>query len=117
MALEGLAGCRAVAFAGIARPKRFRDMVGRLGVEVAAFIPFRDHHRYSPFDLGEVAAAARRHGARVAVTTEKDAVRLGGVAPPAGLAIHVLSIAMDVVWEAHAFWSVLMGQPAPSGEV
>jgi tetraacyldisaccharide 4'-kinase len=114
---EGLAGCRAVAFAGIARPNRFRDMVVRLGVEVAAFIPFRDHHRYSPFDLGEVAAAARRHGARVAVTTEKDAARLAGVAPPAGLPIHVLSIAMEVVWEARVFWSVLTGQPAPPGEV
>ena len=116
MSPEGLAGCRAVAFAGIARPSRFRDMVARLGVEVAAFISFRDHHRYSPFDLGEVAAAARRHGARVLVTTEKDAIRLAGVTLPPGLSIQVLSIAMDVVWEAQAFWSVLMGQPAPPGQ-
>ncbi len=109
---EGLAGRRAVAFAGIASPHRFRDTVARLGLEVAAFIPFRDHHRYSPFDLGEVAAAARRHGAEIAVTTEKDAVRLAGLALPAGLSIQALSIAMDVVWEARAFWSVVAGQPA-----
>lgn len=106
---KALAGRRVVAFAGIARPGRFREMVVRLGVEVAAFIPFRDHHRYSAFDLGEIAAAARRHGTDVAVTTEKDAVRLAGLSAPPGLSCRALRIAMDIVWGAPTFWSAVTG--------
>ena len=104
-----LAGRRAVAFAAIARPGRFRDMVGTLGVEVAAFVPFRDHHRYSSFDLGEIAAAARRRGAEIAVTTEKDAVRLAGLPLPDTLPIKVLRITMEMVWGAAAFWAAVAG--------
>ncbi len=106
---EGLAGARAVAFAGIARPERFRDMATRLGLEIAAFLTFRDHHPYTPSDLVAIAAAARQHRADLAVTTEKDAVRLRGLPLPAGLPFHVLRIAMDVVWNAPVFWDAVTG--------
>ncbi len=112
---DGLAGARAVAFAGIARPERFRETVARLGLEIAAFLPFRDHHVYTPFDLSAVAAAARRHRADLAVTTEKDAVRLTGLSLPGGLSFQALRIAMDVVWNAPLFWDTL-SLSLPEGE-
>jgi tetraacyldisaccharide 4'-kinase len=107
---EGLAGARAVAFAGIAQPERFREMAGRLGLEIAAFLPFPDHHPYMPSDLVAIAAAARQHRADLAVTTEKDAIRLAGLPLPAGLSFRVLRIAMDVVWNAPLFWDAVAGQ-------
>jgi len=107
---EALAGRRALAFAGIARPARFQEMAEALGVEVAAFLPFRDHHAYRGFDVAAIAAAARRHGAEIALTTEKDAVRLAGLPLPDGLAFKALRIGMQVVWNAPAFWEVVGGR-------
>ncbi len=107
-----LVGRRAVAFAGIARPSRFRELVAALGIEVAAFLPFRDHHPYTPSDLAAIAAAARRHEAEIAVTTEKDAVRLAGLALPSAFPIQVLRIAMEMAWGATAFWAAVTAPPA-----
>ena len=62
------------------------------------------------------AAAARRHGAEIALTTEKDAVRLTGLPLPAALACKALRIAMQVAWNASAFWEAVAGRgEAPSG--
>jgi tetraacyldisaccharide 4'-kinase len=40
---------------------------------------FRDHHRYSQQDLDGAVREARQAGADLIVTTDKDAVRLGGL--------------------------------------
>jgi tetraacyldisaccharide 4'-kinase len=64
------------AVAGIASPERFFDDVRRLGHELAGTRSFPDHHSYSRQELGRLADAARRAGADVIVTTEKDYVRL-----------------------------------------
>ncbi len=111
---EGLAGGRALAFAGIARPGRFREMAVRLGLEITAFVPYRDHHVYTSSDLSAIATAARQQGADLAVTTEKDAVRLLGLPLPTGLPFQALRIAMDVVWNAPMFWDAVTG-PGPAG--
>lgn len=107
---DALAGVRAVAFAGIARPERFQATAERLGIRVVAFLSFRDHHRYRPFDMAAIAAAARRHGADAAVTTEKDAVRLSDVELPAGLSFRALRIAAEVTWGAPGFWAAVAEQ-------
>lgn len=114
VAPEGFAGRRVVAFAGIARPDPFKALVEHLGMAVAAFLPFRDHHPYTPGDVGSIVAAARRQGADFAVTTEKDAVRLASLPAPEGLSIKVLRIGMQVVWGAAAFWARVAGAPHPA---
>ncbi len=90
---------RAFLLAAIARPERFeRDVVG-CGVAVAGRAFFRDHHRFRPEDLAQVATDARAAGATAIATTAKDAVRLEG-APALGLPVLVLAIAADVADEA-----------------
>jgi tetraacyldisaccharide 4'-kinase len=64
-----------VAFAGLARPEKFFDMLERLGADVADAAPFADHHPYSEDDLVMLERMAADHGARL-ITTEKDAARL-----------------------------------------
>jgi tetraacyldisaccharide 4'-kinase len=65
-----------VAVAGIARPDAFFADLAAAGWQLAARLPFGDHH---PFTAADVAAIARRvqdTGAASVLTTEKDAVRL-----------------------------------------
>jgi len=68
------------AVAGIARPRRFFDDLAARGCRVTGTITYADHHRYSNADIARVAAAARRTGAQVVATTEKDRVRMPAVA-------------------------------------
>ena len=66
---------RAVAFCGIGSPDRFRFDLEQLGIELALFESFRDHHRYRVSELRRLVQAAARLDAAL-VTTEKDRVRL-----------------------------------------
>jgi tetraacyldisaccharide 4'-kinase len=71
------AGARVVAVAGIARPERFFRALRAQGWNVVAEVAYRDHHWYTPRDLAEINNAAQESHARIVVTTEKDAVRVG----------------------------------------
>lgn len=71
------AGARVVAVAGIARPERFFRAVRSQGWNVVADLPYADHHWYTARDLAEINNAAQAAHARIVVTTEKDAVRIG----------------------------------------
>ncbi len=69
---------RPVAFCGIARPKNFFLQLRTAGVEPAAHAVYRDHHAYSEKDVRELLSLRQSSGAGGFVTTEKDAVNLGG---------------------------------------
>jgi tetraacyldisaccharide 4'-kinase len=71
-----LKGFSAYAFSGIARPERFEDDLRGLGVRLAGSRRFADHHPFRRRDLEEIALEARRSGAQVLMTTEKDMVRI-----------------------------------------
>jgi tetraacyldisaccharide 4'-kinase len=66
---------RALAFCAIGDPDSFRSGVAAEGVEIVAFEPRRDHHRYDESELRGLRARAASLDA-VLVTTEKDRVRL-----------------------------------------
>ena len=72
-----LRGKRVCAFCGIGAPERFRATLAALGADVAAFLPFPDHHRYGQADLTAIEERSRACRVEAMVTTEKDAVRLG----------------------------------------
>jgi len=75
-ALDGAAGARVWLLAGIARPGRFADTARRAGFLVVGESFFADHHRFTERDLDRTGAAARRAGADLVLTTEKDLARL-----------------------------------------
>lgn len=76
LGLERLTGQRLLAASGIANPSRFEATLVQLGAFVVARRIFPDHHRYSTADLESINEAARKSGASMVVTTEKDMVKL-----------------------------------------
>jgi len=69
---------RPVVFCGIARPQNFLLQLRTAGVDPAAEAFFRDHHAYTEKDVSDLLALQQRSEAGGFVTTEKDAVNLGG---------------------------------------
>jgi tetraacyldisaccharide 4'-kinase len=67
---------RAGVFCGLGNPQSFRRTLQAMGVEVAEWIDFGDHHRYRPRELRHIAQQMASRGATALVTTEKDAVNL-----------------------------------------
>lgn len=75
-----------VAFAGLARPEKFHDTLRAIGLNVVAFVPLPDHHKYSKTDIARLVALGRQLGADL-ITTEKDATKLPPDFTPAVLPI------------------------------
>lgn len=71
-----LAKKRITAFCGIARPRRFFDLLAKTGLEVAASWTFPDHYPYSRAALQKIVRCSQKAGAEAMVTTEKDSVKL-----------------------------------------
>ena len=71
---DALRGKPLVAFAGIARPEKFFEGLGRAGAHLVETLSFPDHHAYTPEDLALLTQCTPEGAIRV--TTGKDAVRL-----------------------------------------
>ncbi len=69
---------RPVVFCGIARPLNFLLQLHAANIEPVAQAFYRDHHAYSEKDVRELLDLKTKSGAGGFVTTEKDAVNLGG---------------------------------------
>jgi tetraacyldisaccharide 4'-kinase len=69
---------RPVVFCGIARPQNFLLQLRAAGIDPVAEAFFRDHHAYTEKDMRELLQLRLRSEAGGFVTTEKDAVNLGG---------------------------------------
>jgi len=67
-----------LAFCAIARPQHFFVQLRNAGVDLAGEASFRDHHQYTEKDIRELMVMAKRSEADGFVTTEKDAINLGG---------------------------------------
>lgn len=65
-----------VAFCGIGNPEGFRRTLAGLGAEVRDFRAYPDHHPYGRPDVDELIGWARDRGAALALTTQKDSVKL-----------------------------------------
>jgi tetraacyldisaccharide 4'-kinase len=72
-------GWNCFVMCGIGNPRAFSDDLLQIGMNVAGEHFFRDHHRYSQQDLDGAVGEARQAGADLIVSTDKDAVRLGGL--------------------------------------
>ena len=69
---------RPVVFCGIARPQNFMLQLRKAGIEPAAEAVYRDHHAYTESDIRELLTLREKSEAGGFVTTEKDAINLGG---------------------------------------
>ncbi len=69
---------RPVAFCGIARPRNFFAQLRIAGIDSAAEAVYRDHHQYEKGDIAELLRLKSASDAGGFVTTEKDAINLGG---------------------------------------
>jgi tetraacyldisaccharide 4'-kinase len=67
---------RAVGFCGLGNPHSFRRTLEELGVDLADWVEFEDHHRYRPHEVERLASRALAEGAAALVTSEKDVVNL-----------------------------------------
>ncbi len=74
-------GQKVLAFAGIANPERFFSTLESLGATIVERRAFADHHPFSEVEARDLLTVAERSGAAL-VTTEKDLVRLSGMAGP-----------------------------------
>jgi tetraacyldisaccharide 4'-kinase len=75
--LDRLRGRPVAAFCGLGNPEAFRHTLLGLGARVNAFRTFPDHHAYTRADVEDLTAWARRQEPdTVAVTTQKDLVKL-----------------------------------------
>jgi len=98
LGLERLTGQRLLAASGIANPSRFEATLVQLGAFVVARRIFPDHHRYSTADLESINEAARKSGASMVVTTEKDMVKLTCLdLAKAEVPFYALSISLELV--------------------
>ena len=70
-----LRGRQVVAYAGIGRPSKLFDSLRQIGADIAAEVPFPDHHRFTHRDAERLNALAGDHRALL-VTTEKDLARM-----------------------------------------
>jgi tetraacyldisaccharide 4'-kinase len=102
---QGVPG-RPVAFCGIARPQNFMLQLRKAGIEPAAEAVYRDHRAYTERDIRELLALKAKSEADGFVTTEKDAINLGGyfsaLAP-----IAVVPVKMELLDAANAVDTML----------
>ncbi|MFQ5669434.1 MAG: tetraacyldisaccharide 4'-kinase [Acidobacteriota bacterium] len=93
-AASSLADVPVAAFAGLARPDSFRSTLEALGARVVHFVGLEDHHAYTMEEAHRLVEDGFRKGARLVLTTSKDAARLPHRWIPSRLA--VLDIEMVV---------------------
>jgi tetraacyldisaccharide 4'-kinase len=92
--LEELRDQRVVAFCGIGNPAGFRHTLEGLGCRVERWREFPDHHDFTREDVEELAGLVRESGARFAVCTRKDLVKLR-VPAIAGIPLRAVSVELS----------------------
>jgi len=83
------------AFCGIAHPLDFFHTLEQVPVQIVNQNYFPDHHVYSMEELKTIENRARETGAKLIVTTEKDAVKLKGHA--FALPVYAVRIALEIL--------------------
>ncbi len=94
---------KVLAFAGIGRPEKFYATLRELSLEIVETRDFPDHHPYTDGEIEELLQRAATLDA-VAITTEKDAVRLSPQ-----YRSRVTTLPIEVVWRDPAAIEGLLG--------
>lgn len=95
-----------VAFCGIARPKQFFLQLHTAGITPVTEAVFRDHHAYVEQDIRDLRRLAVENEGDGFVTTEKDAINLGGLFS-ALAPMSVVPVRMDLLDAGRAIETML----------
>jgi tetraacyldisaccharide 4'-kinase len=93
--LEGLRDQAVAAFCGIGNPEGFRRTLDPLCSRIAAFRVFPDHHGYTAQDVAALSSWASASRGDLALTTQKDLVKLRTSALGA-LPLRALRIGLEI---------------------
>jgi tetraacyldisaccharide 4'-kinase len=74
--LSHLKNLKIGVISGIASPESFEQGLRNLGADLILTQSYTDHHRYSRQEMERFLTRCRRRGLTIALTTEKDAVRI-----------------------------------------
>jgi tetraacyldisaccharide 4'-kinase len=85
-----------VALSGIANPLSFKNTLADLGCDIAQWFTYPDHYPFKEKDLARINEVARRVGAKAAITTSKDAIRLNGMENLLSIPVHVVEIRLSL---------------------
>jgi tetraacyldisaccharide 4'-kinase len=97
---------RPVVFCGIARPQNFVLQLRTAGIDPVAEAFYRDHHVYGENDVRELLRLKDQGDAGGFVTTEKDAINLGGYLS-ALQPVSIVPVKMELVDAANAIDTML----------
>ncbi|MCQ2397389.1 MAG: tetraacyldisaccharide 4'-kinase [Lentisphaeria bacterium] len=92
--LDYLKGKKVASISAIAVPESFNRYLRQLGATIVYQEHFADHHRYHKKELAAFGRNARKAGAELILTTEKDAVRFpempAGILPAFFLRVEII---------------------------
>ena len=74
--LTDLKNRKVAAISAIAKPESFEAFLKDYGAEIVCSAQYADHHRYTEQQILDFVKEAKKNGAEMIVTTEKDAVRI-----------------------------------------
>jgi len=97
---------RPVVFCGVAKPKNFLLQLRTAGIAPVAEAFYRDHHAYNERDIQELLKLRQQSEAGGFVTTEKDAINLGGYLA-AVQPLAVVPVKMELLDAANAVDTIL----------
>ena len=104
--LEILKGEKIACFSAIAMPESFEGFLEKLGGQIACRKRFLDHHRFDDSELDAFFSAAQKAGAKLAVCTEKDAVRIRQDFR-APIPFYYTKLEIDIIYGADDFESAV----------
>jgi len=98
-----LEGKNVIAFAGIAYPDDFLEMITELGARVVEFTGYPDHHAYGDRELKALVAWSKRSEVDFLLTTEKDWTRIEEIVG-GDINIAVLTIKIELFKDGHVLF-------------
>ena len=104
MGIETIQNQTVAAFCGIAHPLDFFRTLEQVPVDIVNQSHFPDHHEYSSDELQAIENQGKQAGAKMIVTTEKDAVKLKDHA--FDLPVYAVRIALEIL-EGQEEWDHL----------
>lgn len=115
LAMTAIAGRKIGGFSGIAAPESFEAFLRDTGARLVYTRRFLDHYRFTQDDLDRVFEEARKAGAEMLITTEKDAVRIES-AGKAAIPCYYLRLEIEILRGADDFQDAVGKICFPRGE-